>query len=82
MSRDVGKAPFGVLFTWTCSTGSPTDAVWKFGDGAETQSDTTGANTKKEEAHVFTDPGQYDVELILRDDSGSVSTFTLPVTVQ
>ena len=82
MSRDVGKAPFGVLFTWTCSTGSPTDALWRFGDGAETQSDTSGANTKKEEAHVFTDSGQYDVELILRDDSGSVSTFTLPVTVQ
>lgn len=82
MSRNKGKAPFGVLFTWKCSTGTPSSAVWRYGDGAETQSDTSQKNIRKEEDHVFTEPGDYTVELILKDSSGAESTYTLPVTVE
>lgn len=82
MSRNKGRAPFGVLFSWKCTTGTPTSVLWRYGDGAEAESNPGDGNVKKEEDHVFTEPGIYDVELILKDENGAESIYTLPVTVE
>jgi PKD repeat protein len=71
-SRTSGKAPLGVSFDISCSTGVPTTVSWEFGDG--TQAD------ERNPIHVFERPGTYNVILQLLDAAGSVSREILTIT--
>jgi len=71
-SRTSGKAPLGVSFDMSCSTGNPTKIKWQFGDGTETD--------ERNPIHVFERPGAYSVILELQDTAGSVSREVLVLT--
>lgn len=71
-SRTSGKAPLGVSFDMSCSTGVPSVISWDFGDG--TQAD------ERSPIHVFERPGTYNVKLQLQDEAGSVSRESLSIT--
>ncbi len=75
-SRRSGKAPLGVRFDTSCSTGDFTQWVWDFGDNA--QSD------EQNPTHVFTEPGEYHVILTATDTSGSkrVKDTTISVSAE
>ena len=60
-SPTTGRAPFSVLFTDT-STGTVTDRIWNFGDGA------TG--TEKSQHHTYTVAGSYTVSLMVKGSDG------------
>lgn len=80
MSRNRIKAMQGILFTWECSTGSPSKVIWRYGDGAEAEANPNA--TKKEIDHLFEEPGTYEVELYLEDENGSISSYTQQVIVE
>ncbi|MEM9718985.1 MAG: PKD domain-containing protein, partial [Bacteroidota bacterium] len=71
-----GNAPLNVFFDATGSTDSDGQIVsydWDFGDNSTSTGDTT--------SHVFTTAGNYDVRLIVTDDSAATDTFTLTLVV-
>ncbi len=70
----------GILFDWSCSTGRPSSIVWKFGDRAEATSDPDDPDKKID--HIYEKPGNFTVELILRDTNDAVSTYTQQITVE
>jgi PKD repeat protein len=57
-----GQGPLAVQFK-DLSTGSPTEWLWKFGDG--------GNSTNQNPVHVFSAPGTYSVQLTVKNDAGS-----------
>lgn len=73
-SRSSGKAPLGVRFDTTCSTGEFVSWLWDFADGS--QSDTQSPT------HVFLKEGEYRVTLTATTKDGlkSVKTATISVT--
>lgn len=73
-SRSSGKAPLGVRFDSSCSTGEFTSWLWDFGDGS--QSDMNGPT------HVFTKAGDFIVTLTATTSDGlkNVKTATISVT--
>jgi len=73
-SRNSGKAPLGVRFDSSCSTGEFTSWLWDFGDGS--QSDMNGPT------HVFTKAGDFIVTLTATTSDGlkNVKTATISVT--
>ncbi|MDD5469804.1 MAG: PKD domain-containing protein [Candidatus Peribacteraceae bacterium] len=71
-SRIRGTAPLGVKFTMSCTTGTPSEITWNFGDGASTD--------ERDPIHSFDDPGTYTVKLSIKDASGNVSDATLTIT--
>ena len=71
-SRTSGKAPLGVSFDMSCSTGNPSKITWEFGDGSEAD--------EAKPIHVFERPGTYNVILQLQDTAGSVSREVLVIT--
>ncbi|MBT3293054.1 PKD domain-containing protein [Candidatus Peregrinibacteria bacterium] len=73
-SRTSGKAPLGVSFDMSCTTGRSDDIEWDFGDGS-----TTDENNP---IHVFERPGTYNVILSLKDEQGSLSQEMLTITSQ
>lgn len=80
MSRNRIKPFSGVLFDWSCSTGTPNRVRWRFGDGSEAESGPGDA--RREIDHVFEEAGEYDVELVIEDANGSLSTYTQKVFVE
>ena len=66
-----GTAPLTVSFNAGSSTGSITSSQWNFGDG------TTGTGTTT--SHVFTQAGNYTVNLTVSDSQGLTSTATIAV---
>jgi len=58
-----GTAPLKVLFTDN-STGGPTSWFWDFGDGINSKHDLNAT-------HTFTQPGKYNVSLIVMNENGS-----------
>ncbi|MBP7114616.1 MAG: PKD domain-containing protein, partial [Candidatus Peribacteraceae bacterium] len=72
-SRRSGKAPLGVKFDASCSTGNFTTWNWDFGDAS--QSDVQSPT------HVFLKPGEFTVTLtaITGDGLRSVKTTTISV---
>jgi len=71
-SRTSGKAPLGVSFDMSCTTGNPTSILWDFGD--ESQSD------ENRPIHVFEKAGTYKVTLTVEDAIGSTSNEVITVT--
>lgn len=71
-SRTSGKAPLGVSFDMSCSTGVSSSIRWDFGDGTQTD--------EVSPIHVFDRPGEYKVKLQLQDEVGSVSREELTIT--
>ncbi len=72
-SRNVGKAPLGVRFDSTCSTGDFDTWLWDFGDNS--QSD------QPSPTHVFLKVGNYTVTLTAKTKAGLSSTKTTTITV-
>ncbi len=73
-SRTSGKAPLGVSFDMSCTTGNPISIEWDFGDGA--QSD------EKNPIHVFEEPGTYRVKLSIEDAVGTGSEKVITITAE
>ncbi|KKW40847.1 MAG: hypothetical protein UY90_C0070G0006 [Candidatus Peregrinibacteria bacterium GW2011_GWA2_54_9] len=73
-SRTSGKAPLGVRFDLSCSTGAATSRKWDFGDGSQSE--------EENPIHVFEKPGTYTIVLQLQDAAGSVSRETLLITAE
>ena len=72
-SRSTGKAPLGIRFDSSCSTGDFSTWLWDFGDNA--QSDLQSPT------HVYVLPGEYRVSLTASNTSGLRSTKTSIITV-
>lgn len=72
-SRRTGKAPLGVRFDTSCSTGDFVSWTWDFGDNA--QSD------QQSPTHVFLQPGSFKVTLTAVDKDGLKSTKETTITV-
>ena len=64
-----GTVPLKVLFTDN-STGGPTSWLWDFGDGINSKHALNAT-------HTFTEPGKYDISLIVMNGNGS-STKLIP----
>jgi len=73
-SRTTGEAPLGVKFDMKCTSGTPSEIEWDFGDGS--QSD------ERNPIHVFEDIGVYQVTLTVRDTTGGVSKELVTITVK
>ena len=73
-SRTSGKAPLGVSFNMSCTTGNPTSVLWNFGDGAESDD--------SDPVHVFNKSGIYKVVLTIEDAIGTVSTELITITAE
>lgn len=73
-SRTAGKAPLGVSFDMSCTTGVTTTVSWDFGDGSQ--------SSERNPIHVFERPGTFKVQLQLQDAAGSVSREILNITAQ
>lgn len=73
-SRKSGKAPLGVRFDASCSTGNFASWTWDFGDNA--QSDV------KDPTHVFLSPGEFTVTVtaVTSDGLRSSKSTTISVT--
>ncbi len=73
-SRTSGKAPLGVRFDASCSTGGFSSWTWDFGDAS--QSDVQNPT------HVFLQKGEYKVMLtaVTKDGLRSTTTSTISVT--
>jgi PKD repeat protein len=74
-SRTSGKAPMGIRFDASCSTGYTQSYHWKFGDG------TTSEQTEPVHDHVFEEPGTFNVTLEITDGQGNFSEATVVITV-
>lgn len=72
-SRSSGKAPLGVSFDPSCSTGPFTSWIWNFGDTSESD--------QKMPSHVFTTAGTYTVTLTTSTASGQKSVKRSTITV-
>ena len=75
-SRTTGRAPMGVRFDASCSTGDVASYLWSFGDGA------TSEQTEPIQDHVFEEPGSYTVLLEVSDGEGDFDEETIGVTVE
>lgn len=73
-SRVSGRAPLGVSFNMSCSTGAPVITSWDFADGSQAD--------EQNPIHVFERPGTYNVVLQLEDAAGSVSREVLIITAE
>tara|TARA_Y100000031_G_scaffold136524_1_gene160681 strand:+ start:2311 stop:4365 length:2055 start_codon:yes stop_codon:yes gene_type:complete len=73
-SRSSGKAPLGVSFDTSCTTGNAVEINWNFGDKSESD--------ELNPIHVFEESGTYRVELTLKDAVGSTSSTTIKITVE
>lgn len=73
-SRLSGRAPLGVKFNMSCTSGIPVQITWDFNDGTTTD--------ERNPVHVFEDPGRFKVTLKLKDEVGSISTQTIDINVQ
>lgn len=62
-SPTFGTAPLKVLFTDN-STGAPTSWLWDFGDGINSKHALNAT-------HTFTEPGKYNISLIVMNENGS-----------
>ncbi len=72
-SRSSGKAPLGVRFDSSCSTGDFTSWLWDFGD--DSQSDLESPT------HVFLESGTFMVNLTALTSDGKRSTKSTTITV-
>jgi PKD repeat protein len=72
VSTTSGTAPLTVTFTDT-SSGSPTQWTWDFDDGK---------SSVQNPIHNFTEPGSYNVTLIVTNESGSTASTTKTITVK
>ncbi len=72
-SRTSGKAPLGVRFDSSCSTGSFASWTWTFGDQSESDQESP--------THVFLNPGEYTVTLVAKTADGQQSSQTLSISV-
>lgn len=68
-----GDAPLTTTFSDT-STGDPTQWIWDFGDGTETE-------TEQNPTHEFTEPGTYTVTLSIKNADGNTSTISKTIEV-
>ncbi len=69
-----GCAPLTVQFTSTTSTGTPTIWKWNFGD---TGNSNAVQSNLQNPTHVFTNPGCYDVRLIIINAQGCTDTVLM-----
>jgi PKD repeat protein len=72
-SRKSGKAPLGVRFDTSCSTGTFTNWLWDFGDGSQ--------SNEQDPTHVFLKTGQFRVVLVATDKDGLRSSKETIITV-
>ena len=73
-SRSSGKAPLGVSFDTSCTTGNPVEVHWEFGDNSESD--------ELNPIHVFEKEGKYKVKLTITDLVGSTSSTTVNIKVE
>ncbi len=73
-SRTSGKAPLGVKFDMSCTSGAPTTVEWDFGDGSQTD--------ERNPIHVFEDAGVYQVTLTVQDSTGGISKEISTITAK
>ncbi|MCP4346872.1 MAG: PKD domain-containing protein, partial [Desulfobacterales bacterium] len=88
-SRTSGVAPLGIFFETdlTSSTAfSNTDYSWNFGDSSSGIWAETGTSKNTDtgpvSAHVFETPGEYTVILTAKNNSGTIGTETVLITVE
>lgn len=75
-SPESGPAPLEVAFSATTSSDPDGDIDmfrWSFGDRS--------SSSEPSIVHTFSDPGSYDVTLVVMDDRGAMGTFTQTVQV-
>jgi gliding motility-associated-like protein len=66
-----GCAPLTVVFTdKSFSNETINQWTWRFGDGSPNMVQNNGSNV----SHTFTQPGEYEVELIIRNTAGCIDT--------
>jgi gliding motility-associated-like protein len=66
-----GCAPLTVVFADSSFSKTPiTNWTWYFGDGSAPLVQTNGSNV----SHQFTNPGEYDVKLAIRNSNGCIDT--------
>ncbi len=73
-SKDSVTAGSSVQFYSDCTTGTPVNYLWDFGDNAQA--------SEKTPVHLYTDPGVYTVQLTVDDGKGYKNTTTSTITVQ
>lgn len=72
-SKENIQAGSSVQFYSNCTTGSPKNYLWDFGDGAQS-SDTNPV-------HLYTEPGDYTIKLIVDDGAGYENSTSTSLTV-
>jgi PKD repeat protein len=73
-SRTSGRAPLGVSFNMSCTTGNPTTILWDFGDDSQTD--------ERNPVHVFEEPGVYVVTLTIKDALNTESKESITITAE
>jgi PKD repeat protein len=72
-SKENIQAGTSVQFFSDCSSGNPKTYLWDFGDRAQ--------STEKNPVHLFTAPGNYNVQLTVNDASGFKNTTMTTITI-
>ncbi|UPA22021.1 PKD domain-containing protein [Candidatus Peribacteria bacterium] len=72
-SKENIQAGSSVQFYSACTTGSPKNYLWDFGDGAQS----SDANP----VHLYAEPGDYTVKLIIDDGAGHENSTSTSLTV-
>lgn len=73
-SRENVQAGSSVQFYSQCTTGTPENYLWDFGDGAQ--------SAEQNPVHLYEAPGTYTVKLTVDDGKGYQNTTSTSVTVQ
>lgn len=73
-SVTTGKAPLGVEFDPTCTTGTIVRYNWNFANLSK--------STERKPTFTFKDPGQYTVTLEVADSQNIVNSFVRTITVE
>jgi PKD repeat protein len=73
-SKENVQAGSSVQFFSDCTTGTPANYLWDFGDKSQ--------SSDKNPVHLYTTAGAYTVQLTIDDGQGNKNTISVPITVQ